>query len=123
MTRIQGDLLDRTYAFAEQIVDFVDSMPSRTTAWIVGKQLGKCGTSIGANVHEADAAFSENDFIYSMNVARKEALETRYWLRLAARKGLIDSAQAESAILEVSELIRILTTIVRKSQAHVNRPT
>jgi len=116
VTRIQGDILDRTLLFAETVVELVDSMATRTSGAVIGRQLARAGTSIGANVHEADAAFSESDFIYSMNVARKEALEARYWLQLARRTKLIDATRAETAIREATELIKILTTIVRKSQ-------
>jgi four helix bundle protein len=114
--RFQGDLPERTFEFAATVLALVERLPQRTSGWVLGKQLARSGTSIGANVCEADHALSEAEFTHRCSVARKEASEAQYWLRLCDRTGLLDGGQAEPAVREANELMRILSTIVRKTQ-------
>lgn len=67
---------ERTYDFAVRIVKLVQSLPRNNVCYIMGNQLLRSGTSIGANVEKATAAFSKDDFIFKMNTALKEARET-----------------------------------------------
>ncbi len=115
--RFQGDLPDRTFAFASLILELVDAMPSRQIAWTLSKQLARSGTSVGANVHEAEHALTTAEFIQRCSIARKEASETLYWLRLCQRHELLHETDAHAAIQEADELVRILLTIVKNSQA------
>lgn len=80
----------------------------------VTQQASAAATSIGANLEEADAGQSRADFISKCNIALKEARETRYWLRVVAR--FAPSSRMNELIAESTELIAILTTIVRKSR-------
>jgi four helix bundle protein len=114
--RFHGDLPERTLNFAIRIVDLVDLLPEGTKGWVIGKQLLRSGTSIGANVHEADDAFSDEDFVYRCSVSRKEASETRFWLRICQMRNLLDADMVNAALTEVDELSRILATIARKSR-------
>jgi len=77
-------------------------------------QLVDSGTSIGANLEEADAAQSRADFISKCSIALKEARESHYWLRLMRATRKIDN---ETLLAEWNELVAILTTIVRKTRA------
>jgi four helix bundle protein len=81
----------------------------------LGRQLLRSATSIGANVEEADAAETRKDFIHKMGIARKEAQETRYWLKLL-RAGLQDGEQLNALMTEADELARILSSIVRNAR-------
>lgn len=114
--RFHGDLPERTLRLALVMIDLVDQLPQNTKGWVIGKQMLRSGTSIGANVHEADDAFSDEDFTYKCSVARKESSETRFWLRLCQERSMLEPAAADAALKEVDELNRILATIVRKSQ-------
>ena len=78
-------------------------------------QLVKSGTSIGANVEEADGAVTKRDFINKIAIARKEAKETKYWLRLIAGK-YIKTELLEGDIKEVQEIINILSAIINKTK-------
>jgi four helix bundle protein len=78
------------------------------------QQASAAATSIGANLEEADAGQSRADFTSKCNIALKEARETRYWLRVIAR--FVPSDRIEELIRESTELIAILTTIVKKSR-------
>jgi four helix bundle protein len=114
--RFQGDLPDRTLDFAVRIVNLTDNLPQNSKGWEVGKQLIRSGTSIGANVREADEAYSSNDFAYKCSLARKEASETEYWLKICERCLLLPSADLSAAMTEAHELACILSTIVKKTQ-------
>jgi len=111
------DIKERTFEFGVRIVRLVNTLP-RTVAGIkMGEQLVKSGTSIGANVEEADGAESKRDFIHKMSIARKEARETRYWLRIVRATGLSKDTQEVSYLLQESdELVRILSAIVKSAK-------
>ena len=76
------DLKERTFKFAQRILDIVENLPHRPYCEVIRKQLAGSGTSIGANVEEADGTITRKDFVNKMVIARKEAKETRYWLKL-----------------------------------------
>ena len=115
--RFQGDLPDRTLDFAVQIVRLIDELPQNTKGWEIGRQLLRSGTSIGANVREADEAYSEGDFVYKCSLARKEASETLYWLTICERCGFLTAEHAEHAKREAHELACILSAIIKKVQS------
>jgi four helix bundle protein len=77
------DICDRTRAFALRIIKLYQALPKNETGGILGKQLLRAGTSIGANVEEAQAGQSKKDFVAKIGVALKEARETRYCLGFA----------------------------------------
>lgn len=106
---------DKSYQFALSIIKLVKKFPNRNEGYVIGRQLLKAGTSIGANVEEGIAAFSRQDFTYKMSIALKEARETHYWLRLIRDSNLIPE-DMENNISDAYELVKILTSIVKTSQ-------
>ena len=106
------DLRDRTFEFAVRILDLVEALPPIGYAKIAD-QISRSGTSVGANVEEADGALSRPDKRKAFVIARKEARETRYWLRLIDRK-LGKKVSVRADIDEASELIYILSAIISK---------
>ena len=80
---------------------------------IIKSQLLKSGTSIGANIEEADGSISRRDFLNKAVIARKEANETKYWLRIIAAQN-IKNDNIENDIDEIQEIINILSTIINK---------
>ena len=116
MGRIHGDLLDRTFRFSLAILEIMDRLPSNNKGWIVTRQLVRSGTSVGANVAEADHAHTTAEFARCCNIALKEAAEADYWLRLCRESGLIASDQLAHMLDESDEIIRVLSAIVRKTQ-------
>jgi four helix bundle protein len=108
---------ERSFSFAVRIVklcQFLEKQDrvSRTLA----NQLLRSGTSIGANIEEAQAGQSKADFTAKMSIARKEARETHYWLRLMKESELLSTAQLSEISQEADEIVRILTSIVKTSQ-------
>lgn len=118
--RIQGDLPERTVSFAVSLLSAVEELPAGTQGWVVGKQLLRSGTSIGANVWEAEEALTDAEFAHKCSIARKEASETRYWLILCEQAGLLTTRVCEPLLSEAVELTKILATIVHKTQDHIS---
>jgi four helix bundle protein len=109
---------ERTFTFATRIVRLcqtLDQKPgvSRTLA----NQLLRAGTSVGANVEEAQAGQSKPDFISKISIAAKEARETDYWLRLLTATELLPQAKLAELTDEANQLVAILTTIVKRSRS------
>ena len=111
------DIKERTFEFGVRIVRLVNTLPRTIAGGKVAGQLVKSGTSIGANVEEADGAESKRDFVHKMSIARKEARETRYWLRIVRATELSKNAQEISYLLQESdELVRILSAIIKSAK-------
>lgn len=120
MGRLKGDLLERTKRFAGTVLDLVNNLPDNRKGWETAGQLLRAGTSVGADLREANLAMSDADFIRSVAISRKEAGEAEFWLELIIDKGLIsDPAAAQLLKQEAQELVSILgTMIVRTKEKH-----
>jgi four helix bundle protein len=111
------DIAERTFEFAERIVALCRAAKSRdVAARVIIGQLVRAGTSVGANVEEAQGSHSRADFANKCSIACKEARETRYWLRLLAASGIVSTASLTDLLAECDELVAILTTIVKKAK-------
>ncbi len=86
--------------------------------YVMSRQILKSGTSIGANVKEGEYGQSAADFISKMSIALKEAAETSYWLELLAETDYITQEQFESINSDCTELIKILTSIVKTAKSN-----
>lgn len=117
--RIRGDLKQRTLGFGVKVVRAIRQLPNEPAGWLVAKQLGGAGTSIGANVWESDAALTDAEFASKMSIARKEANETEYWVELSRQTALLSETGCAELRSEVQELVRILGTIVLRTQEHI----
>jgi len=109
---------DKSYAFALRIITLARWLKEQKEFEIAG-QILRSGTAIGANVEEALAGISRADFVAKMSIASKEARETRYWLRLLRDSKIVPESRITPLESESLELIRILTAIVKTSQASV----
>ena len=111
------DIERRTFEFALRIVRLCLTLDERPgVRRTLGNQLLRSGTSIGANVTEAQAAQSKPDFISKMNIALKEARETHYWLRMIVATQLLVEDQLIPVTREADEIARILGAIVRSAR-------
>src|SRR5690625_2894851 len=106
---------NKSYDFALRIVKLCQNLRNQHE-YILSRQLLRSGTSIGANVEEADVAFSKKDFIYKMQIALKEAKESHYWIRLLRDSNYLDKIEAENLLEECNELIYLLVAILKKSK-------
>jgi four helix bundle protein len=108
------DLATRTTEFALRVIKLYSALPKKTEAQVLGKQLLRCGTSVGAQYREAKRAKSTLDFISKIEGALQELDETSYWLELIERSGLMDARRLRPLQLEAVELTRIFVSIVKK---------
>ena len=115
-SRPRQSIQERTFAFAVRVIKLVRELPRDTAGYVVGRQVARSGTSVGANCEEARAAHSRADFAHAMNIARKEACETQYWLRLIAATDLIKERRFGQLLQEADEIVRILTSTVKRSR-------
>ena len=109
------DIYDRTFEFACRIVRLHRTLVRDRSARQLSSQLLRAGTSIGANLEEAEAGQSKADFISKCRIALKEARETRYWLRLFAATATVKPTRLTPLTNEAGEIIAILPTIVRSA--------
>ena len=114
--RTGSELEERTIAFAISTIEFVSLMSRGEAASVVGKQLLRSATSIGANYREANRAESKADFIHKTSLAQKEAAESDYWPQICLRAKLGQLGMANVLATEARELLAILTTINRKAK-------
>lgn len=110
------DIQKRTFDFGIRVVKMLERLPRTLAAVEIGRQVLRSGTSVGANVQEADAAESKKDFVHKMGIARKEAQETRYWLGIIRTVILPNDPEIEALLKESDELSRILFAIIKKTR-------
>lgn len=106
---------DKTYKFALRVIKVSKEM-IKNNENILSKQLLRSGTSIGANVQEANGAQSRRDFEAKMFIAYKEARECRYWLNLSKDSSLISRKRARGLLNKVEEICRIIGKILSTSR-------
>jgi four helix bundle protein len=116
---MEHNLKERTKQFALRIIKLYLALPSRGLAQLLGTQILKAGTSVGAHYREAQRAKSNPDFISKIEGALQELDETIYWLELLADSNVVSPKRLEGLRREAEELMSILVTIARKVK---NRP-
>ncbi|TPE44652.1 four helix bundle protein [Pontibacter mangrovi] len=109
-------IAEKSYAFAVRVVRMYQHLSAEKKEFVLSKQVLRSGTSIGANVQEATGGQSTADFIHKLSIARKEARETSYWLRLLHETGYIETKHYKSIHDDCLELIKILNSIILTSQ-------
>ena len=108
-------IANKSLDFAVRIVNLYKYLAKEHSEYMMSKQLLRCGTSIGANVSEAQRGQSKADFTAKMHIALKEANETAYWLKLLHRTDYLAKEQYESMNHDIQELLGILIAICRTS--------
>lgn len=114
------DLEERTARFGEEIIQFAKKAPKHVITLSIVDQLVRAGTSVGANYCEADCAESRKDFEHKIGICKKEAKETRHWLRMIAKAVSELKDEARTLWKEANELHLIFISIVKKSRTHGN---
>ncbi|MDA0751565.1 MAG: four helix bundle protein [Verrucomicrobia bacterium] len=111
------DIVGRTFDFSVRIINLCQVLDEKPgVSRILAGQVLRSGTSIGANVEEAQASQSQADFTSKLSIACKEARETHYWLRLISTTNVIPKSKLSQLIDESNQLIAILTTIIKKTR-------
>ena len=111
------DLHQRTKSFALRVIRMYTALPKTTEGQVLGKQVLRSGTSIGANFREANRARSKAEFTSKLGECLKELDETAYWLELLSESGINHGGEITALQAECDELLAIFTTIAKKSKS------
>ena len=114
------DLRKRTKQFALRIIKVYSALPKTDVAHVIGKQVLRSGTSIGAHYREAYRSRSDAEFVSKIEVALQELDETLYWLELMIESELFPDSKLNSLIQETNELIAIFVTSVKNVKNRQN---
>ena len=106
-------IMRKSFAFSVRVVNLQKYLTEQKKEYVISKQIYKSGTSIGANIAEAQRAQSTADFVSKMKIALKEASETQYWLQLLCETKYISDKQFESIHSDLVEILKILTAICK----------
>ncbi len=116
MGEVNNPLSKKSYDFALVIIKLYKDLTLEKKEYILSKQLLRCGTSIGANVAEANGAISTADFSAKISIAYKESLETKYWLSLLKDSDYLDKDHFEELYAKGDELSKILFSILKTTR-------
>lgn len=116
----ETELEDRSKKFALAIIDLVEKLPRNRAGDVIGRQLLRSGTSVGANYREANRGVSRDDFINKVGISTKEASEVEYWLELNSESPHLETPGSLPLLQESREILAILTTIGKNAKQ--NRP-
>ena len=112
----ENEIVVRSFEYARMVIQCC-RMLRQNREYDLASQLLRSGTSIGANVQEAQAALTKKEFVSKMSIAAKEARESGYWIRLLSSEGLLDNAPARDKLhSEIIALQKILTSIIKTAQ-------
>ena len=111
-------ILEKSFNFSVRIVKLYKFLYKNKKEYVLSKQLLRCGTSIGANVNEAQAGQSKADFISKMSIASKEARESKYWVDLLIATNYLNKKDNHTKNLmnDIKEIVKLLTSIIKSSQ-------
>ena len=117
-----GIIVDRSFEFSRRIVKLCEHLWKRgPAARKIADQLFKCGTSIGANAHEAQGAQTKPDFVAKLSVSRKESWETLFWLRLGIASQVVTKQEIEWELDEAQQLRAMITAAIKTGQSSDRR--
>ena len=116
MMKEENDLKERTKQFALRVIRLFGSLPKTTEAQVLGKQLLRSGTSVGANYREAHRGRSRAEFIAKCGDSLRELEESAYWLELLADAEIVAAAKLEPLRNECDQLTAIFVTIIKRAR-------
>ena len=107
---------EKAFLFAVRIVNVNKYLNQTKKEFTLSKQLLKSGTSIGANIAEAEQAQSRSDFVSKLNIALKEASESKYWIKLLTATGYLNQSESVSLLNDCTEIEKLLVSIIKTSK-------
>ena len=114
-------LRDKAYEFALRTVKLSRYLSDQKKEFVLSKQVLRSGTSIGANVKEANQAQSKSDFIHKLSISQKESFETHYWIRLLRDSELINPKLADSLLVDCEELQKLITASIKTAKRNLRK--
>ncbi len=110
---------DKSFAFGVRCIKLYVYLKDHKREYDLSRQLLRSGTSIGANIKEGVYAQSRADFLAKLSIAKKEAVESEYWLRLLEAGGILSSDETKSMLSDCKELIKLLVSICKSTSPRV----
>ena len=111
-----NDLKDRTKAFSLRVIRLVEALPKGRTSNLIGGQLIRCGTSVGANYRAASRAKSKKDFIAKMCIVEEECDEAIYWMELLNETEIMKESRLSELKTEAEEILRIMVASINTAK-------
>lgn len=118
-TDLPDDIRERSFLFGVRVIKWVRMFQRDWVTEVCAKQLVRSATSVGANIEEGDGAETIKDKVYKWTIARKEARESRFWVKTIMATNS-ESPEGLAIVQEASELINILSTLIKKNKASLN---
>src|SRR5438045_7414699 len=112
----RADFVERTKKFPLAVVSLVEDLPAGRTADVIGKQLLRSGTSVGANYRAACRARSRREFIAKMGIVEEEADESQFWLELIVERGMLDASCVAPLQSEAAQIVAIAVSSIRTAR-------
>ena len=109
-----GTIQERSFLISVRIIKMVQELPKTPAGYAIANQIIRSGTSIGANIAEAQDASSRVDFTHCLNISLKEARETEYWLRLIVESEIQPRSKMTPLLVEIEEIVKILRASLKK---------
>ena len=116
------DLKDRTRDFALRIIGVYTALPKKSESQIIGKQVLRSGTAVGANYREGLRARSKSEYAAKLNIGLMELEETMYWLELLEGAGIVSSSRLALLKTETSELTAIFVALIKMARSKAREP-
>lgn len=121
MNKNKSVLQEKSFLFAVECIKIYKHLIEFNKEYILSKQLLRSGTSIGANIREAQNAESKVDFIHKLGISQKECDETLYWLELLYACQYLNQKEFDTYSIQASELLRIIKSSILSSKANLNK--
>lgn len=116
---IKFPILKRTLDFSVRTIAIANTLPKTPAGFAFASQVVRSGTSIGANLHEAQIALEKKVFIHCLTISLKEARETKYWLMVILGSELVEKKEITELIDEIDEIVKILFAIIKSSAKRI----
>ena len=110
------ELRKRTRAFALEVVRLVESLPNTRTASVLGTQLLRCGTSVGANYRASCRARARAEFVAKMGIVEEEADEAIYWMELLVESGVLPQTKAQELLDEANQILAMVVSSINTAK-------
>jgi four helix bundle protein len=115
-----SELKERTFDFGVRVVRLVESLPKGTTTQVIGRQLLRAGTSVGANYRAAKRARSRADFIAKLGIVEEECDETIYWIELLIALDVLKPSRVSDLLTEANELVAMVVASIKTARQNRN---
>jgi len=113
-----NEMKKRTKAFALAVIHLVQRLPNTGTSRVLGNQLLRCGTSVGANYRASCRAKSQADFIAKMGIVEEEADESMYWMELLVEAGLVQMNEVTELVDEANQIVAIIVSSINTARGN-----